>query len=75
MSAHELLVKTYIAGEIMEAGRVVEYDGPLNWKFKPLDPEERERWEAEARDDDRVEANLKIAGGNFDLPPGAKVVG
>jgi len=68
MSAHELLVKTYFEGEIMEIGRVVEYSGELNWKFRPLDPEEFAIWTEKARDDARVAANLKLAGGNFDLP-------
>lgn len=49
------------------AGKLVDYDGPANWKLEPLDPVAREDWEREISDPDRVaEANRRSTiGGQF----------
>lgn len=36
------------------AGKLVEYEGPANWKLEPLDPVARDAWEREISDPDRV---------------------
>lgn len=59
---HTALVKVYHGGEVKPAGSAVDYEGPLNWKFRPSDPHARERWEAEVTDPQRVEDNLREAG-------------
>lgn len=70
MSAHTLLVRAYIDGEVKRPGAVVEYDGQPNWKFQPADAVERAAWEAEAADPIRVEESLKQTGDwNWDAPP------
>ena len=57
-------------GEVKRPGSIVDYDGPLNWKFEPVDPAQRAAWEAEAADPARVEDSLKQSGDwDFEAPP------
>lgn len=55
MATHRNLVAFQKAtGEFVRMDSEVEYDGPPNWKFEPLDPEARAEWEVVASDPARV---------------------
>lgn len=60
-----------------QKGQHVDYAGPPDWKLEPLDLKEREAWEAEVAQPDRVEGENRrgnIAGyfdeGESPAPPG-----
>lgn len=46
-------------GVVIGKDQPVRYEGPLNWKFRPLGPEAAEAWEAEIADPAReMQTNL-----------------
>ncbi len=56
---HKQLVPIYDGKQILPPDELVEYAGPPNWKFEPIDPEERAKWETETADWDRVNISRK----------------
>lgn len=55
MATHEVLVPVITPrGAHARVGDRLNYDGPPNWKFRPLDPADRETWESETADPARV---------------------
>ena len=70
MGTHTTLVKVYINGEVKKPGAPVDYDGPPNWKFQPLDVEQRREWAETTADPTRVEESLKQTGDwDYGNPP------
>jgi hypothetical protein len=60
MATHTTMV--YMAGELLPTGAPVDYDGPANWKFQPLDPDDLEIWLDVTADPERVEMNHRVSG-------------
>lgn len=59
MAAHTVLVRTQRPDEgWWNPGDVIEYSGPPNWKFEPVDPQAKAGWETEIADPERVEVSL-----------------
>lgn len=55
---HTAMVRVYIDGAVVKPGEGCAYDGPLDWKYQPIDRTARAEWEREAADPIRVaEAN------------------
>jgi len=55
MALHTRLVPIYDGGRLLPPDDVVEYDGPENWKFRPIDVAAREKWERDFANPERVE--------------------
>jgi len=56
---HTVLVRTQRPDQgFWNPGEVIEYLGPPNWKFEPVDPEAKSEWQSEFADPERVEVNL-----------------
>ena len=66
MSLQRALVRLQIAYpdcSLIDPGVVIDREG-LDWKFQPLDPDEREEWSRTVRDDARVEKDRITHGPN-----------
>ena len=60
MVSHVALVPVGLPqGGMARVGDRLRYSGPPNWKFEPIDPDEREAWETNGRNDERVKATLE----------------
>ena len=59
MASHRVVTKTQRPdGWLWQWGELIDYDGPPDWKFEPIDPAAREVWEREtARPDWAEELN------------------
>lgn len=69
-STHRLLVRMYDGGQF-EAGDLVRYDGPPNWKLEPLDADRRAEWaKSVARPEHVMRENLRT-GAILRMPPSA----
>jgi hypothetical protein len=55
---HIAMVRVYCGGAIAKPGEPVDYAGPRDWKYRPVDPLARADWERTTADPARVaEAN------------------
>ena len=80
MATHRvlLIVQQPEAKGFWQPGDLIDYDGPDDWKFEPLDPKALAKWEREVAQPDRVDmenCRTRIAGSfginESVLPPGA----
>lgn len=55
MALHTRLVPIYDGRTILAADEVVDYDGPPDWKLRPLDAVSRAEWERTFANPARVE--------------------
>lgn len=71
MSKHRVLAQRQGPnGEMWYVDDVVDYVGAPHWTLEPLDTVDRECWEREAADADRVEAeNSRVGSGLPVMPP------
>ncbi|WP_394729084.1 hypothetical protein [Altererythrobacter sp. GH1-8] len=71
---HRLRVPLF-AGRKFEPDDLVRYDGPRNWKFEPLDEEERDDWAKEHNtrsDKEKVLHALTREPGKYGIPDSRK---
>lgn len=55
MPTHEVLVPVGLPqGGLAKVGSLLNFDGPEDWKFRPLDPARRKAWEKEVANPVRV---------------------
>ena len=62
VATHTALVTVYMGGELVKRGSTLNYTGDPNWKFEPIDPRRRAKWEAETADSARVADNRERSG-------------
>jgi hypothetical protein len=56
---HEAVVQVH-NGTLIAMGQQVRYEGPPDWKFRPLDPEAAAEWDRDVADPQRaLRANLQ----------------
>ncbi len=71
---HKLLMRLY-DGAQFEAGDLVRYEGPPNWKLEPLDAAGREKWAKTHADPERVHRENWLRGGRLGVREDARKVG
>ena len=54
MALHTRLVPIYDGRTLLPPDEVIEYDGPPDWKMRPLDAVSRAMWELDIANPDRV---------------------
>jgi hypothetical protein len=75
MDTHRVLVLTQHPLGFWNPGDLVAYDGPLNWKFEPLDVKAHAVWLAQAADPARVENENRRNPVPGYFPPGVDPIG
>ena len=59
METHEALSAIAFPGRFVRVGERIPYSGKPVWNLRPLDPEEREKWEKETADPEKVTENRR----------------
>ncbi len=62
MTMHTAMVRVYCDGTLYNPGEDVDYHGPSDWKYRPVEPGARRQWEATYQDPERIAEMLHQQG-------------
>lgn len=60
VETHEALITLFDGNEVISEEERTAYDGPPDWKWRPLDPARRAEWEAATADPARLDRERNL---------------